>query len=123
MTDAGLGEPTSPPLDPSGRIRYALDRLGGAQKSAVGVPAYLRFVNRRLGGWLAALGYGIGLTPNHLTAISAILSAAAMVFLCLVAPTIPVSVAITALLLAGYAFDSADGQLSRVRGDGTPAGE
>lgn len=98
-------------------------RLGGAQKSKAGVPAYLRYVNRRLGGWLAAIGYGVGLSPNHLTAISAAFSAAAMVMLVTVRPT-PVVGALVALALAlGYAFDSADGQLSRVRGDGKASGE
>ncbi|MBA3283193.1 MAG: CDP-alcohol phosphatidyltransferase family protein [Acidimicrobiia bacterium] len=106
-----------------GRVRLALAKLGGAQKSNVGVPAYLRFVNRRLGGWLAAAGYGLGLTPNHLTAVSAAFSAAAIAALALVEPSGAVAVLVTLSLLLGYAFDSADGQLSRVRGDGKPSGE
>ena len=105
------------------RFRDALARLGGAQKSTVGVPAYLRYVNRRLGGWLAAGGFALGLTPNHLTAISAAWSTAAIAALCLVRPSVPMAVLVTLSLLLGYAFDSADGQLSRVRGDGKASGE
>lgn len=105
------------------RHRHALDRLGSAQKSSASVPAYLRFVNRPLGGRIAAVGFGLGATPNQLTAISAACSFGALAWLALAAPTWPVSIAIALLLLVGYAFDSADGQLSRVRGGGTPAGE
>lgn len=123
MTDGGTKAPSSVPAGVGPRRRYARDRLGGAQKSAAGVPAYLRFVNRRMGGSLAALGFGFGLTPNHLTAISAAWSMAAILTLCLVSPTVPVAVAIAVALLIGYAFDSADGQLSRIRGDGKPSGE
>lgn len=113
-----------PPASGAGaRFRLALAQLGGAQKSKVGVPAYLRFVNRPLGGWLAAAGYGVGLTPNHLTAISAAFSAAAIAALALVDPSPAVAALVTLGLLLGYAFDSADGQLSRVRGDGKPSGE
>lgn len=105
------------------RIREAIGRLGGAQKSTVGVPAYLRFVNRRLGGWLAATGYGFGLTPNHLTALSAGFSLAGIAAIALIDPNPGLAVLVTLALLLGYAFDSADGQLSRLRGDGKPSGE
>jgi len=46
-----------------------------------------------------------------------------MAVLVLVEPSFPVAIATAALLLLGYAFDSADGQLSRVRGGGRPSGE
>lgn len=105
------------------RVQHALGKLSGAQKSAVGVPAYLRFVNRRLGGWLAAVGYGLRLTPNHLTALSAGFSFLAIGALTVVRPTPLVAVSIACSLLLGYAFDSADGQLSRLRGGGKPSGE
>lgn len=123
MTDGGTTVPAAVPHGVGPRRRHARDRLGGAQKSTVGVPAYLRFVNRRIGGELAALGFGLGLTPNHLTAVSAAWSLAAIVALCLVTPTVPLAIAIAVALLVGFAFDSADGQLSRVRGDGKPSGE
>ena len=106
-----------------GRYDHARCRLGSAQKSSVGVPAYLRFVNRRAGGWLASAGYALKLTPNHLTALSAAFSFAAIAALCLAAPTPLLALLVTLGLLVGFAFDSADGQLSRVRGDGRPSGE
>ncbi len=105
------------------RVQHALGELSGAQKSTVGVPAYLRFVNRRMGGWLAAIGYGFGLTPNLLTALSAGFSFLAIGALSVVRPTWFVAVAIACSLLLGYAFDSADGQLARVRGGAKPSGE
>jgi len=108
---------------PRSRFREAMARLGGAQKSKAGVPAYLRYVNRRLGGWLAAAGYGMGLSPNHLTAASAAFSAIGILTLVAVRPTPLVGVLVAVALALGYAFDSADGQLSRVRGDGKPSGE
>lgn len=123
MGTGGQEEHSLAPTTASTRFRDGLARLGGAQKSTIGVPAYLRFVNRRAGGWLAAGGYGLGLTPNHLTALSAGWSVAAILLLCLATPTVPTAILVTAALLVGYAFDSADGQLSRLRGDGTPAGE
>lgn len=105
------------------RYREARAKLGGAQKSAIGVPAYLRFVNRKAGGWLASVGFGLGWTPNHLTAISALCSWAGIAVLALAEPSWPLSILIAVLLLVGYAFDSGDGQLARVRGGGRPSGE
>lgn len=106
-------------------LRYAeaRRRLGGAQKSAVGVPAYLRFVNRRMGGWLAAGAHALGLTPNQVTAASAACSALAIAVLALAETSVAVGIVVAAGLLLGFALDSADGQLSRVRGDGKPSGE
>jgi phosphatidylglycerophosphate synthase len=104
---------------------YALDlqRLRAAQKSAQGAPAYSRFVNRRLGRYLAAAANQFGLTPNVVTAISAAFSASAIVLLCLVAPSLWLGLVVALLLATGYAFDAADGQLARLRGSGSPAGE
>lgn len=105
------------------RYAEARARLGGAQKSKAGVPAYLRYVNRRIGGWLAAFAHALALTPNHVTALSAACSLVGIALLGFVDPSPAVAVAITFWLLLGFAFDSADGQLSRVRGDGKPSGE
>lgn len=105
------------------RFSQARSRLGSAQKSSVGVPAYLRYVNRPTGGWLASAGYALNLTPNHLTAFSAAFSFAAIAVLCLARPSALMAAVVTLSLLIGFAFDSADGQLSRVRGDGRPSGE
>lgn len=105
------------------RHRSARARLGTAQKGKAGVPAYLRFINRRLGGEIAALGHALGRTPNQLTAISALWSVAGIAVLALARPTPLIGVAVAIALLVGYAFDSADGQLARLRGGGGPEGE
>jgi phosphatidylglycerophosphate synthase len=104
-------------------FRQTLARLGGAQKGALGAPAYSRFVNRKLGRLLAALAFHAGLTPNAVTGISAAFSATGIALLALVAPSWPMGVAVAACLVVGYALDSADGQLARLRGGGSPAGE
>jgi phosphatidylglycerophosphate synthase len=99
-------------------------RLKGAQKPpAQGSPAYSRFVNRKIGRVLAAGAYQANLTPNQVTFISACFSAAAIALIALVEPRPAIAILIAFLLLFGYAFDSADGQLARLRGAGSPAGE
>jgi phosphatidylglycerophosphate synthase len=105
------------------RFSTARSRLGGAQKSTASVPAYLRFVNRRAGGWLAALAYAIDLTPTQVTVLSAASSFAGILLLLLVPASVGTGLGVAALLLFGYALDSADGQLARVRGGGSKAGE
>lgn len=122
MTSTGHGT-TSAPDSAAARFAEARERLGDAQKGKAGVPAYLRFVNRRIGGWLATFAHALRLTPNHVTALSAGCSAVGIVLLATTSPTVPIALAITFWLLLGFAFDSADGQLSRVRGDGKPSGE
>ncbi|MFO7191320.1 CDP-alcohol phosphatidyltransferase family protein [Thermocrispum sp.] len=101
----------------------ALDKLRYAQKSAKGAPAYSRFVNRKAGRVLAAAAYRIGATPNQVTAVSALFTYAAIAVVALVPPAPAVGVIITALLVVGYALDAADGQLARLRGGGSAAGE
>jgi phosphatidylglycerophosphate synthase len=105
------------------RYRWAIDRLASAQKSGAGVPAYLRWVNRGLGRRAAAAAYVLGVAPNTVTAASAILSASALVIIALAPVTFATAVIATVLLLAGYALDSADGQLARLTGTGSLAGE
>jgi|tagenome__1003787_1003787.scaffolds.fasta_scaffold20969813_2 phosphatidylglycerophosphate synthase len=109
----------------SGResLRSTLQRLSGAQKGAVGAPAYSRFVNRRLGRLLAALAFHAGLTPNMVTGISAVVTATGIALLALVPPSITIGSTVAGCLVLGYALDSADGQLARLRGGGSPAGE
>jgi len=98
-------------------------RLAAAQKSSKGAPAYSRFVNRPLGRAIAAGAFLMGRTPNQVTAVSAALSFAAIALLALARPTVLVGLLVATLLVAGYAFDAADGQLARLRGGGSPAGE
>jgi len=108
---------------PDESLRTTLRRLGIAQKGASGAPAYSRFVNRKLGRLLAAVAFQAGLSPNAVTGISALFTFSGVALLALAAPSWPVGVCVSALLVVGYALDSADGQVARLRGGGSPAGE
>lgn len=101
----------------------ARERLRSAQKTNFGAPAYSRWVNRRAGSILAAAAFRLGLTPNQVTGISVLLSYLGIAVVLLVPPAQAVGALVVVLLLTGYAFDSADGQLARLRGGGSPAGE
>jgi len=98
-------------------------RLAAAQKSGKGAPAYSRFVNRKFGRVFAAAAYQMGLTPNVVTAVSAVFSFAGIALLSLVSPTWWLGPVITVLLVVGYALDAADGQLARLQGGGSVTGE
>lgn len=104
-------------------VGTALRELRGAQKSAKGVSLYSRFVNRPAGRYLAAGSYALGLTPNQVTLVSAAFSFAAAAAVALTAPSWGLGLAVWAALAVGFAFDSADGQLARLRGSGSAAGE
>ncbi|WP_152187773.1 CDP-alcohol phosphatidyltransferase family protein [Georgenia satyanarayanai] len=97
--------------------------LRTAQKSNRGAPLYSRLVNRPLGRLLAALAHQAGLTPNQVTAVSAGFTFTGIAVVALVPPSPTMSVGVALLLVVGYALDSADGQLARLRGGGTVAGE
>lgn len=105
------------------RVETALRELRGAQKSAKGVSLYSRFVNRPAGRYLAAGSYALGLTPNGVTLVSAAFSFAAVAAVALAAPSWGLGIAVWAALAIGFAFDSADGQLARLRGGGSASGE
>jgi phosphatidylglycerophosphate synthase len=100
-----------------------LARLAGARKSDRGAAAYSRWVNRRLGRHIAASAHLAGLTPNQVSVISAIFTFPAIASLAIFRPGWIVAIAVPVALLIGYAFDSADGQVARLRGGGSPAGE
>lgn len=104
-------------------VQAALRELRGAQKSAKGVSLYSRFVNRPAGRYLAAGSYAIGLSPNQVTLVSAAFSFAAAAAVALVSPSWGLGIAVWAALAVGFAFDSADGQLARLRGGGSASGE
>jgi phosphatidylserine synthase len=106
-----------------GRYAAALARTADVQKTAKGAPAYSRLVNRRLGRYLAAGAYVLNMTPNQVTLVSACFSYAAIAAVALLEPTPAMSLVVTLGLALGYALDSADGQLARLRGGGSAAGE
>lgn len=105
------------------RYREGVATLAARQKSSKGAPAYSRWVNRGMGRRLAAAANVVGLTPNAVTGLSALATFGAIGLLAAVEPTPGVSVAVGLLLVLGYALDAADGQLSRLQGTGSRAGE
>jgi phosphatidylglycerophosphate synthase len=117
------GTQVRPAAPATGSFRATLQRLAGAQKGSAGAPAYSRFVNRKLGRVMAALAFHAGLTPNAVTAISAAFTGTGLGLLALAPHTWRTGLAVTACLVVGYALDAADGQLARLRGGGSPAGE
>ena len=117
--------PASPAASTSQESYGALvSRLAAtASKSNRGAGGYTRWVNRPLGRRAAAFAYLHGLTPNQLTAINASLIFPTMVLLAVIQPAWAWNVPAALVLMAGYVLDSADGQLARLRGGGTKAGE
>ncbi|MCU1638932.1 MAG: CDP-alcohol phosphatidyltransferase [Microbacteriaceae bacterium] len=108
---------------PPRAFRAALLGLRQAQKPGAGVPAYTRWVNRRLARYAAAAAYALGWTPNAVTVVSAAFSGAALLLLIVVPTTPMLGLAIASLLAIGYLLDSADGQVARLSKSGSPAGE
>lgn len=98
-------------------------RLASAQKSNRGAAGYSRWVNRPLGRQFAALAYLAGLGPNQVSLLSALFTYSAIVAVATVPPTWPLAIAVTGGLIIGYALDSADGQVARLQGSGSVAGE
>ncbi len=99
-------------------------RLAAAQKGrARSAPGYSVYVNRPVGRVFATLAYRWGASPDQVTVTSAICTFAAAV----IVATVPISpwlgVLVWFLLAVGYALDSADGQVARLRGGGSLAGE
>jgi phosphatidylglycerophosphate synthase len=107
----------------TGGYRDAVHRLQAAQKPSAGTPLYSRLVNRPLGRRIAALAYLAGLRPNQVTCISACLTFTALALVAIVPPVWWLGILVSALLVLGYAFDAADGQLARLRGGGSAQGE
>ncbi|MFD1831070.1 CDP-alcohol phosphatidyltransferase family protein [Streptomyces desertarenae] len=106
-----------------GRFRGAVERLAAAQKPARGVSLYSRYVNRPAGRLLAAAAYTARMTPNQVTAVSAAFTFAGVVMTAVLPPSHALAAGVYAALAVGFALDSADGQLARLTGGGSPAGE
>jgi phosphatidylglycerophosphate synthase len=123
MVGAGSPVPTAAAGTVPARYRQGMAALGSAQKPGAGVPAYTRWVNRRMARHVAATAFAIGWTPNMVTAASAVLSLGAMVVMLVVPPVPLLGLPVAVLFAAGYLLDSADGQLARLTGTGSPAGE
>ncbi|MGK5448686.1 CDP-alcohol phosphatidyltransferase family protein [Streptomyces radiopugnans] len=105
------------------RFRYAVGELAAAQKSAKGVSLYSRYVNRPAGRLLAAAAYGVRMSPNQVTAVSAVLTFTGVALIALLPPSHTLALGVFAALVTGFALDSADGQLARLTRRGSAAGE
>ncbi len=114
-------ETATPPERTTYRANF--DALGRAQKSALGTPAYSRLINRPAARRVAAAAHVYGLSPNAATLISGSLSATALALLIVGEPSVLLGFAVAVLLALGYVMDSVDGQLARLRGGGSAAGE
>ncbi len=108
---------------PERTVRAALASLGQAQKPGGGVPAYTRWINRRLARYAAAAAYSWGWSPNAVTIASAACSAAALTALIWLRPTPALGLFVAVLLALGYLLDSADGQVARLSRSGSKQGE
>lgn len=98
--------------------------LTSAQKGhARGAPAYSVYVNRRIGRVLAAFAFTRGWTPNAVTAVSAIHTFVGIALIVVLPPSWWSGLVVALLLALGYAWDSADGQVARLGGGGSAAGE
>jgi len=101
----------------------SLSQLRSAQKSSRGAPIYSVLVNRPMGRVFAALAHQIGLTPNQVTAISAVFTFSGVALIALAPASVLTGLGVAVLLVLGYGLDAADGQLARLRGGGSLLGE
>lgn len=119
-----MSAPPGSEVGPRPSMRQTYGDLKRAQKPASrSAPAYSRFVNRKAGRLLASACHTAGLTPNRVTLVSGAFSGTAILLLASVRPTAWWGVLVALLLMLGYAFDSADGQVARLRGGGSAGGE
>jgi phosphatidylglycerophosphate synthase len=104
-------------------FRDSLRNLRAVQKPSRGAPFYSLAINRPLGRFFAAAAHQLRLTPNHVTLISAAFTFSGIVALAVLTPGVPAALLVTGALVLGYALDASDGQLARLRGGGSLAGE
>lgn len=105
------------------RFREGMHALSGAQKSKRGVSLYSRWVNRPLGRVFASAAYAVGWGPNAVTALSAAVTASGLVIVAVVPISLVSGLAAAILLILGFALDSSDGQVARLTGRSSAAGE
>lgn len=108
--------------DTATTFRGRFDTLRTAQKRRTGVPLYTLAVNRPVGRVIAAASPAWA-TPNTLTAIGALFTFAGILWLLIGATATPAAALVGVGMVIGFFFDSADGQLARLRGGGSAAGE
>ncbi len=108
---------------PKRTVRESAALLRSFQKPPRGVSVYTLHVNRPWGRVLASVADVAGLTPNGVTVLSGISSMTAIVLLATRPASVGLGIGVAFLLMLGFALDSADGQLARLRGSGSQAGE
>jgi phosphatidylglycerophosphate synthase len=104
-------------------VRQMREELRHAQKSGAGVPAYTRWINRRLAGNVAAVAAAAGIGPNAVTLLSAAASTVGIVAIVVGPVSFATALCASVLLALGYLLDSADGQVARLLRVASPAGE
>lgn len=104
-------------------LAEAKARLNAAQKPGYRVPGYMRWVNRGVARRVAAPAAALGLRPDLVTWMSALLSAAGMAVLVLAPASWGTGILISVLFALGFVLDSADGQVARLSGASSLRGE
>ncbi|SDQ97504.1 CDP-alcohol phosphatidyltransferase family protein [Microbacterium sp. cf332] len=105
------------------RFDEAWSSLRQAQKGKRGVSLYSRWVNRPLGRVFAAAAAATGVGPNAVTGVSALATIAGLAVVAAVPASIASGIVAAALLVIGFALDAADGQVARLTGASSRAGE
>ncbi|PID98231.1 MAG: CDP-alcohol phosphatidyltransferase [Actinobacteria bacterium] len=123
MTQAAASIFTDPNSTWMQRFQSARGVLDAAQKPGNGVPAYTRWVNRRIARLVASIAAAFHWTPNIVTAISFTFSALGMAILIAFPPSIISGIGAAFFLAVGYICDSADGQVARLTGTSSKTGE
>lgn len=120
MNDTTLMDRKSPRLS----FTESMQQLDAAQKTGVGVPAYTRWVNRRVARYLCSAAAHLGATPSTVSLLSILATLTGLgTFLALHRTPVLAGVIAAVLLALGYALDSADGQLARVQRSSSLQGE
>jgi phosphatidylglycerophosphate synthase len=105
-------------------FRQTVRQLSSAQKTvAPGAPPYSIYINRRIGRYVAAAAYRAGWSANAVSWMGALLTFSGILLLATAPTAWWVGILVWLSLAIGYVFDSADGQVARLNGGGSPAGE
>lgn len=98
------------------------DRIVAASRKEAG-SVYTRYVNRNLAIPFTYVFWRLGLTPNWVSALSFVVTHFGLLVVALGPLSVKVMLVGYVFLVLGFALDSSDGQLARVRGLGSKAGE
>jgi phosphatidylglycerophosphate synthase len=104
-------------------LRHLQAELGRTQEPAPGVTGCTRRVDRPLGRVVAAVAVRRGVGATTVTVVSALLSCAGLVALVGVRPSPASSALVAATLLGAHVLDASDGQVARLTGTTSRAGE